>query len=532
MKNEENKLNPEELRRGGIVQIQGDNLYSVWIKILCNNATAAQLRKIADIADNFGRGIILFSTRQIPIVPFIKLDNISDVKRLLAETQLTFEACGPRIRGIDVCYDRNICPFSKADALSLGEKLDKFFHMTNVMFKIKISVSGCAIGCTVPRILSDVGFVGVRHNGASAYDVYIGGRLGLKPFVGEKAAENLTEDQCVILVQNTVHLIETEGVRGERLADIIARRGVSYVIEKVKARVNSQTSDSSAVCLTKLNDPEHEKIIVRIKSLCGEVSSAQARKIADIAEKYGRGFVHFDIWGAPEIPCVDPRNIEALSNEIKESGLKLLSGFVDNAQSCFGNYCTKTSADVQSLLKRVFAFIEKTGLNDLPFRISGAGCTNSCGIPHLADIGFIGWLKPKLISKNCTGCELCVGACKVKAIEMKNKKAVIDESTCRYCGECSRLCPFDAIQEEKKGITVLAGGQAAGCRWTFQQGKTIADNKLGIPVAEFLSEDGAYEVAKKLFLLMKEKKRNLSDIINEIGLEGLKKSLEKGSTNK
>jgi len=56
----------------------------------------------------------------------------------------------------------------------------------------------------------------------------------------------------------------------------------------------------------------------------------------------------------------------------------------------------------------------------------------------------------KVILEKCTGCTLCVRACPFGAIQMKNKKAVIDLSKCNLCGACVDACKLGAILIEKE----------------------------------------------------------------------------------
>jgi heterodisulfide reductase subunit A-like polyferredoxin len=50
------------------------------------------------------------------------------------------------------------------------------------------------------------------------------------------------------------------------------------------------------------------------------------------------------------------------------------------------------------------------------------------------------------VSDKCTGCGICTkGICFVNAIELTNKKSVIDEK-CRGCGRCISICPQQAIE--------------------------------------------------------------------------------------
>ncbi len=48
-------------------------------------------------------------------------------------------------------------------------------------------------------------------------------------------------------------------------------------------------------------------------------------------------------------------------------------------------------------------------------------------------------------SQKCTGCESCLDACPLDAIEMKDDLAVIDADTCGDCGACVDVCPVEAI---------------------------------------------------------------------------------------
>lgn len=47
--------------------------------------------------------------------------------------------------------------------------------------------------------------------------------------------------------------------------------------------------------------------------------------------------------------------------------------------------------------------------------------------------------------EKCTGCESCVEACPLEAIEMHDEIAVVDEEVCGECGACVDVCPAEAI---------------------------------------------------------------------------------------
>ncbi len=509
----EQQINVGELRRHGIVRLKEKDMYSMWVKTACCNLTSKQLRKLADIIDRYARGYLLFTTRQIPIIPLVHLKDVEDVKEELRQVYLELDRCGPTVRNVNVCYDDKICPEAVTNSISLAEKLDNFFHVP-MSHKVKIGVAGCKKDCIISRVLSDIGFVGVERGSRKGYDVYVGGKLGVNPFVGVKMAECLSEEECVRFVQNCFDFIKNEGKPEERSADLINRLGVEAVKQELTRNLREGLVLKPIECETSLKENETDKIILRIRATCGEVTSKQLRKIADIAERYGKGFVHFAVRGSPEIPCIDKRHLEEIRRELQELELQILDSGIDNLQSCFGNYCTESNADPQSLLRRIEKLVEDLNINNLNIKISASGCPNSCGIAHLNDIGFYGVAEPEVDVTNCQkGCKLCLAVCKREAIEKRNGIAVIDKGKCKHCGQCIVICPFDAIVEKRRGFAALVGGRDG------------EDTRLGEIITEFLSEEEALRVTERCLRILKEKQANAATIIDEVGIKKFKEML-------
>jgi len=502
----------EELRSCGVVKLRDKDMYALWVKTACGNMTSRQFRKLSEITENYARGYLLFTTRQIPIIPFIHTRDVEKVQEELSTVYLILDRCGPTVRGINVCYDDKVCPYAVTDGLSLGEKLDNFFYAP-LSHKVKIGVAGCPRDCIVSRVLTDIGFVGVGRDGRKGYDVYFGGRLGVNPFVGQKVAESLNETESVRLVQNFFDFMNQEGKPGERAADLIKRLGFDRVQQELNKNLRERAILEPIKCKTRLKSKETDKIILRIRATCGEVNADQLRKIADIADKYGLGFVHFAVRGAPEIPGVDKNHLEAIREELGRVGMQILDTGIDNLQSCFGSYCTESNVAPQPLLRKIEKLVEELGINDLNIKISASGCPNSCGIAHLNDIGFMGVVEPEVDAGKCNGCELCLAVCKRKAIRMVNDVAMIDKENCRNCGQCITVCPANAIAEKRRGFAVLVGGREG------------EDTRLGETIAQFLSEGEALKVTERALRLLQEKRSDMGGIIDKIGIERVKQFL-------
>ena len=504
-----------EMRKSGLVKLDGEDVYSIWVKTACSNHNAPQLRRLADVCDRFARGYVLFSTRQIPIIPFVKLADIDAVREELARDELELDRCGPTVRNINVCYDDRICPDAVIDSISLAAKLDNYFHEES-RHKIKIGVAGCAKDCVVTRVLSDFGFVAIERDGSVGYDCFIGGRLGVKPFLGVKIAEHLSEEQSERLVSRGFELMRAEGRIEERLADVIVRLGVNEVKRRLTSDLVSGEAVKPAGCPATNHDAVTGKMTIRASAVCGEVTSEQLRAIADIAENYGLGFAHFVVRGSPEIPGVDRRHLEVIAKELEAVDMPLLEDGLDNLQSCFGNYCTENNADPQSLLRRIDEEARKMDFSGPKVAISAAGCPNSCGVAQLNDIGFYGVVEPEIVTANCNGCGICVPVCKRHAITVNGGVATIDLDECRHCGPCIAICPFDAIRAKRRGFAVFVGGE------------TGEDTRLGQQITEFVTEDEAFGMAERCLGTIQERAENAAAIIDQIGLSEFKSVLLAG----
>ena len=63
--------------------------------------------------------------------------------------------------------------------------------------------------------------------------------------------------------------------------------------------------------------------------------------------------------------------------------------------------------------------------------------------------------RPTLKKKLCIGCGKCERICPAKAIEIKNKKAIIDKEKCIMCFCCQEFCPVGAMRVHRTFIAKI-----------------------------------------------------------------------------
>ena len=262
----------------------------------------------------------------------------------------------------------------------------------------------------------------------------------------------------------------------------------------------------------------------RVITVNGKITAAQARVVADAAEKFGNGDVEFTTRLTIEVRGIHYDNIEAFREYIAQAGLMTggTGALVRPIVSCKGTTCQygiyDTFALSEEIHKRFYLGYHTVKLPH-KFKIATGGCPNNCVKPNLNDLGIVGQRISSLDKEICKGCKKCqiAAACPMKAAKVEDGVLTVDRSECSNCGRCIGKCPFGAVKEETIGYKVYIGG-----RW----GKRVAH---GQPLSKiFTSTEEVMEVVEKAILLFREQGitgERFADTIARIGFEEVEKQL-------
>jgi dissimilatory sulfite reductase (desulfoviridin) alpha/beta subunit len=125
---------------------------------------SSHLRKVSEIAEKYGKGEVCFTVRLTVEIPWIKYNDIDNVKKQLATAGLYSGGTGSRIRPIVACKSL-YCKYGFINTKALAEKIHKMFYLNfynqKLPHKFKIAIGGCPNNCIKPD-LNDISIVGQR----------------------------------------------------------------------------------------------------------------------------------------------------------------------------------------------------------------------------------------------------------------------------------------------------------------------------------------------------------------------------------
>lgn len=262
----------------------------------------------------------------------------------------------------------------------------------------------------------------------------------------------------------------------------------------------------------------------RVITVNGKITAAQAKVIAEAAEKFGNGDVEFTTRLTVEVRGIHFNDIEAFREYVAQAGLQTggTGSVVRPVVSCKGTTCQYGLYDTFALSEKIherFYLGYRTVKLPHKFKIATGGCPNNCVKPDLNDLGIVGQLVPDFDEDMCNGCKKCKieKTCPMKAAKVEDGVLEIDKDICNNCGRCVGNCPFDAIEDGTPGYKIYIGG-----RW----GKKVAQGQALSKI--FTSEEEVLDVVEKAILLFREQGNTgerFADTIARIGFENVEKQL-------
>ena len=294
--------------------------------------------------------------------------------------------------------------------------------------KFKISVSSSEKD-TALAYMHDIGLIPVLENNQKHYKVFVGGGLGSQVRLADEVPYVIPENEVIPFIEATIRVFDRHGERKNRmkarLKFLVKDIGWDNFLELVEAEkkvLPNQTVEiprdenpyqpikpktevpNVELDFLKYNQWLKQNVFeqkqkdfytIGVKVRLGNFNTQQARKLAELIEKYAESEIRFTLRQNFIIRSVHEDFLPVFFNELSKIGLAELGyNSLSDITACPGtdtcNLGIANSTDLANALEQVIVneyqdLVEK---HDLKIKISG--CMNSCGQHMMAHIGFQG----------------------------------------------------------------------------------------------------------------------------------------------
>ena len=148
----------------GFLRNRGTDCFSGRVVTVAGLFTPSELHTIAECAEKFGNGTVIFTARLSAEIVGIPFERIPEAEAFMAGRGLHFGGTGAKVRPVTACKGTT-CVYGNIDTQAIAKVIfDKFYvGMRDVKLphKFKIGVGGCPNSCMKPS-LNDVGIEGCR----------------------------------------------------------------------------------------------------------------------------------------------------------------------------------------------------------------------------------------------------------------------------------------------------------------------------------------------------------------------------------
>ena len=429
---DEEKFRSLRLARGVYGQRQ-QGVQMIRIKLPYGKVLSKQLRRIADVSDEYSRGRLHITTRQDIQIHYVDLDRTPELWAELEQDDVTLrEACGNTVRNVTASETAGIDVNEPFDVSPYADALYKFFLRNPICqdmgrkFKVSFSASEEDTGLSY---MHDLGFIAKVENNVRGFKVMLGGGLGSQPRHADVFYQFLPSDKIIPVMEGVLRIFDRYGERKSRakarmkflIKDIGLEEFKRLVAKEQKAiEFTSVPIDAEHYPVSKpvnvtapkvdikdqkafqtwkntnvIKQKQDGYVAIGIKVLLGDFYTDKARLLANLVEDYAVGEIRLSLRQNILIPFVKEDLLPFFYQELSKLGFAE-AGYnkAVDITACPGtdtcNLGIASSTGIAEELERVIKTEYPQYLNNKDLVIKISGCMNACGQHNMANIGFQG----------------------------------------------------------------------------------------------------------------------------------------------
>ncbi len=391
-----------------------DEFFMLRVRIDGGQLTTEQLRVIAGISNEFGRGTADLTDRQNVQLHWVEVESMPEIWRRLEAVGLgTTEACGDVPRVVlgspvaGIAADELIDPTPQIDEITsrfIGDP-----SLSNLPRKFKSAITGHPSQDVVHEI-NDVAFVAVEHPELGiGYDLWVGGGLSTAPRLAERLGVFVAPEQVAEVWHGVAQIFRDYGYRRlrnkARLKFLLAEWGPEKFRQILQDEYLGEALPDGPAAPKPLAHGDHVgvhrqkdgRFYVGVTPIVGRVSGPTLARLADLIEAHGSARLRTTPHQKLVILDIPEDRVESLIAGLDELGLSARPSLIRRGTiACTGiEFCKLAIVETKAYATAAVLDLEKRLEQfELPHPISlhVNGCPNSCARIQTADIGLKGQL--------------------------------------------------------------------------------------------------------------------------------------------
>ena len=437
----EDEFKPLRLMNGVYLQLHA---YMLRVAIPYGSLTPRQMRRLADIADNWDKGYGHFTTRQNIQFNWPRLIDTPDILEALADVDMhAIQTSGNTIRNVTTDQFAGAALDEVADPRPYAELIRQWStdhpEFQFLPRKFKIAITGGSDDRAVIRA-HDIGLQLIDLKGRVGFRVFVGGGLGRTPIIGQELHEALPAEELLPYLEAVLSVYNLAGRRDNkykaRIKITVGEMGIDVFKDKVEAAFERLRPAFTGQDLSVLGEiqadfepprfleksqdayfsaldsdtqfrawvernanphkhPSYASVTISLKghgNTPGDASAAQMRVMADLAERFGHEELRVSHEQNIVLPHVAQADLPEIYRQLGKQGLATANiGLVSDIIACPGmDYCALATARSIPIAQDIARRYERreSEIGDLKIKISG--CINACGHHHVGHIGILG----------------------------------------------------------------------------------------------------------------------------------------------
>jgi nitrite reductase (NADH) large subunit len=239
--------------------IQKDGTFSVIPEMPGGVTTAAELRRIADVAEKYAVPLVKLTGGQ-------RIDLVGIPKEQLPAVWRDLDmpagyAWGKSYRTCKSCIGTDFCRFGLGDSMKLAAEIESRFRGLDSPGKLKLATAGCPRNCS-EAMVKDVGAVAI---GDGKWEIYIGGAAGAHIRKGDMLCTVDSHEEVLLFSGRFMQYYRENAKYKERTYTFVERIGIDRIraivvddSEGIAADLD-RTMQDSVEQIGRMRDPWQER---------------------------------------------------------------------------------------------------------------------------------------------------------------------------------------------------------------------------------------------------------------------------------